>query len=259
MANTPEITNSTTEPEAVKKRIVKKKVVAKTDDTPKQSQKKVTNTEENIVTPKEVKTEKQSRPKTPKTKDPVPIGEKTVSQDTVSTSTKKGGKNSRKPKRIIQDLNKLSEQLTAHLALLDETDPTSKAFVRVKKALHKTALGLNEASDYLQNYIRRPSKSSGSGFMKKVPITEDLKNFGIKYGGWDRSSCDMMSRVDATKAICAHIQQGGLFDEKDKRNIRVSTDMRRLLNLSDECTVTTYPLIQKGIQIHFSPKDAVVV
>lgn len=188
-----------------------------------------------------------------------PSDVQTITQSDVSTSEsnkQRKEKNTKKPKRIVQDNDKCLVLLFAQIELLINCDSNTSVSKhnRIKKHIHKYATLLKENNDSLQRYIsNKPSKQSGSGFMKKVPITDELREFGIKYGGWDKSKCDKMSRVDATKAICSHIQQGGLFDEADKRNIKVSTEMMKLLKLDESTKLTTYPVIQKLIQSHFKP------
>tara|TARA_B110000483_G_scaffold80470_1_gene100107 strand:- start:7297 stop:8058 length:762 start_codon:yes stop_codon:yes gene_type:complete len=165
-------------------------------------------------------------------------------------------KNTKKPKRIVLDNEKCLVLLYGQLDLLMACDVNTSVskYNRIKKHIQKYVAHLKENNDALQKYINnKPSKQSGSGFMKKVPITDELREFGIKYGGWDKTKCDKMSRVDATKAICSHIQQGGLFDEADKRNIKVSSEMMKLLKLDEFTKHTTYPVIQKLIQTHFRP------
>lgn len=188
----------------------------------------------------------------------VPSDVQTITQSDLPTTENKQRKekNTKKPKRIVQDNDKCLGLLFAQIELLMNCDANTSISKnnRIKKHIHKYTTLLKDNNDALQRYIsNKPSKQSGSGFMKKVPITDELREFGIKYGGWDKSKCDKMSRVDATKAICSHIQQGGLFDESDKRNIKVSTEMMKLLKLDGGTTHTTYPVIQKLIQTHFKP------
>lgn len=249
MASTSEHTSIQKEQPAapvVKKRVVKKKVVVKSPVNESVAQ---------VPTPVPTPVPTQAPTLVPdQTQEQVPSVASVASSDDAS-KRRNQNKNAKKPKRLVQDTGKAVETLINQIKQLEDCELNQAKFGRIRKHLMKTATAIKESNDGLHKYImNKPSKQSGSGFMKKVPITEELKKFGIKYGGWDRNACDMMSRVDATKAICSHIQQGGLFDVQDKRNIKVSSEMKALLKLSDDCKVTTYPLIQKAIQTHF-PKD----
>lgn len=227
---------------ATKTKIVKKKVLVKKEPTEQSKVPEITpkETAPPVVVESDVQTITESD---------APIGEKQRKE-----------KNTKKPKRIVLDNDKCLGLLYAQIDLLvacDNTTSVSK-YNRIKKHIQKYVAHLKDNNDALQKYINsRPSKQSGSGFMKKVPITDELREFGIKYGGWDKTKCDKMSRVDATKAICSHIQQGGLFDEADKRNIKVSSEMMKLLKLDESTKHTTYPVIQKLIQTHFRPDVSV--
>ena len=222
-------------------KIVKKKVLVKKE--PEKSQVKEVESKKEVNVPSIVESDVRT------------ISESDAPTVTENTTQRKE-KNTKKPKRIVQDSDKFLTLLFAQIELLQTCDNSTSVskFNRIKKHISKYAQHIKDNNDALQKYImNKPSKQSGSGFMKKVPITDELREFGIRYGGWDKSKCEKMSRVDATKAICSHIQQGGLFDEADKRNIKVSSEMMKLLKLDESVKHTTYPVIQKLIQTHFKP------
>jgi chromatin remodeling complex protein RSC6 len=85
--------------------------------------------------------------------------------------------------------------------------------------------------------------------MKRVRISEQLRAFGMTHGGWLQTDVEM-SRVDATKAICAHIQKMELGDPSDKRRIKMSPELKSLFS-DVEGEWISYPEIQKQIQQHF--------
>jgi chromatin remodeling complex protein RSC6 len=100
-----------------------------------------------------------------------------------------------------------------------------------------------------QCIVEKPSRNTSSGFMKRVRISEQLRAFGMTHGGWLQTDVEM-SRVDATKAICAHIQKMELGDPSDKRRIKMSPELKSLFS-DVEGEWISYPEIQKQIQQHF--------
>ena len=243
MATTAKSDDKKKEPTSQVKRTYKKKDDSAKSQAPVKEVKPVVN---NVIEPRESVLESTTS---------------TIVESTKSTSGRKE-KNVKKPKRLIGDIDKILNILIANvdtLISMDETVTQTK-LNRCKKHIQKNVLSIKECNDGLNRYMQsKPSKQSGSGFMKKVPITKELRDFGIKHGGWSENDCSKMSRVDATKAICSHIQKHNLFDEQDKRQIKVSSEIKQLLQIGSGIEFTTYPDIQKRIQMHFLAENATTV
>jgi chromatin remodeling complex protein RSC6 len=179
---------------------------------------------------------------------PQTAGEAEVDQDSDSVLNKKA----QKPKKLISHAEK---QIVALLRQLDTLKSTDKEMTKNKqiKLQHNIELSVHNLKNIVdslkQCIVEKPSRNTSSGFMKRVRISEQLRAFGMTHGGWLQTDVEM-SRVDATKAICAHIQKMELGDPSDKRRIKMSPELKSLFS-DVEGEWISYPEIQKQIQQHF--------
>ena len=157
-----------------------------------------------------------------------------------------------KPKKLISHAEK---QIVALLKQLDTLKSTDKEMTKNKqtKLHHNIELSVHNLKNIVdtlkQCIVEKPSRNTSSGFMKRVRISEQLRTFGMKHGGWLQTDIEM-SRVDATKAICSHIQKMELGDPSDKRRIKMSPELKALFSDVNNEWIS-YPEIQKQIQQHF--------
>jgi len=163
-----------------------------------------------------------------------------------------------KPKKLISHAEK---QIIALLKQLETLKSTDKEMTKNKqtKLHHNIELSVHNLKNIVdtlkQCIVEKPSRNTSSGFMKRVRISDQLRTFGMTHGGWLPTDVEM-SRVDATKAICAHIQKMELGDPSDKRRIRMSPELKALFSEVDSDWIS-YPEIQKQIQQHFMTIQAV--
>lgn len=102
------------------------------------------------------------------------------------------------------------------------------------------------------------SRSTTSGFMKPVGITNEMAGFT----GWDVAK--LYSRVDVTKFICAYIRDNKLQNAEDRRQIICDDKLRTLLKYdpanppmdkNGKPAPLTYFRLQQYIQPHFVKVD----
>lgn len=174
-----------------------------------------------------------------------------------TTESLVGGKAKRalKPKKIMQNVQKQVVLLEKSVTTIRAQEEKELTLVKRQKLNANLEQSLNSLKDSVlqlqQSIVDKPSKNTSSGFMKKVLISKKLQDFGIREANWAANDCKEMSRVDATKAICMHIQKNDLGQSDDKRKIRVSKELKELFDINQD--VISYPEIQKQIQQHFQP------
>jgi chromatin remodeling complex protein RSC6 len=180
-----------------------------------------------------------------------PAATETKQEDNESTDSVLN-KKVQKPKKLISHAEK---QIVALLKQLETLKATDKEMTKNKqiKLHHNIELSVHNLKNIVdtlkQCIVEKPSRNTSSGFMKRVRISEALREFGMTHGGWLQTDVEM-SRVDATKAICAHIQKMELGDPSDKRRIKMSDELKVLFT-DVESDWISYPEIQKQIQQHF--------
>ena len=92
---------------------------------------------------------------------------------------------------------------------------------------------------------------ANSGFAKPSQISAEL----AKFVGVEPKT--MMSRVEVTRAISAHVKSHQLQDQADKRIISPDLELRNLFNIKDGETFT-FVSIQKMLKDHFIKSPPVV-
>ena len=93
----------------------------------------------------------------------------------------------------------------------------------------------------------RKSTTVQSGFLKPVPISDELR----KFAGWEKD--ELHSRVDVTKFICDYIKDKDLQNPDDRRQIVPDKQLKKILGISGKLEDPLhYYNIQTHIKHHFS-------
>lgn len=149
---------------------------------------------------------------------------------------------------VVRDFDSLLQTLEDRVEQLRSTDAKSRKNTGVKfvKSLTKSLRTLKKDTQKAMKMKRKTNraKNSTSGFMKPVPISEEM----IKFTGWEADA--PKSRVDVTKFICNYIKENDLQKPADRRVILPDTKLKKILNHQEGENLTYYSL-QKKIQHHF--------
>jgi chromatin remodeling complex protein RSC6 len=222
------------------------------------------------TTRKLVKSKKKAAPKrvAAKKADLKSVQENTQAQEqpseVVETPTAETEVKAKKVKKVVDrdtlfnDFDSLIQTITGEITSIRESGDKGRMqenkFLRATiKSL--TAIKKTTTKVLKQKRRRKPvdgSKRATSGFLKPVPISEEMS----KFASWNGE--DLKSRVDVTKYICEYIREKNLQNPKDKRQIVPDAKLRKLLKFGAKDKSLTYYELQKSIQIHF-PKKAVKV
>lgn len=150
---------------------------------------------------------------------------------------------------VVRDFDSLLQTLEDHVEQLRSTDAKSRKNTGVKfvKSLTKSLRTLKKDTEKAMKMKRKTNraKNTTSGFMKPVPISDEM----IKFTGWDADA--PKSRVDVTKFICNYIKENDLQKPEDRRVILPDAKLKKILNHQDGENLTYYSL-QKKIQHHFT-------
>ena len=149
---------------------------------------------------------------------------------------------------VLNNFDSLLSSIEAQVVEL-RSAADKKLGVKYLKSVVKTLKSLRADSSRVMKVKKRAprSKNTQSGFMKPVPISEEM----VKFCKWEKDV--PKSRVDVTKYICNYIKENSLQYPKDKRIILPDNKLKTLLNVSDDDKLTYYTL-QKKIQPHFTTK-----
>ena len=149
---------------------------------------------------------------------------------------------------VVRDFDSLLRTLEDRVEQLRSTDAKSRKNTGVKfvKSLTKSLRTLKKDTQKAMKMKRKTNraKNTTSGFMKPVPISEEM----IKFTGWEADA--PKSRVDVTKFICNYIKENDLQKPADRRVILPDTKLKKILNHQEGENLTYYSL-QKKIQHHF--------
>ena len=149
---------------------------------------------------------------------------------------------------VVRDFDSLLQTLEDRVEQLRSTDAKSRKNTGVKfvKSLTKSIRTLKKDTQKAMKMKRKTNraKNTTSGFMKPVPISEEM----IKFTGWDADA--PKSRVDVTKFICNYIKENDLQKPADRRVILPDTKLKKILKHQEGENLTYYSL-QKKIQHHF--------
>lgn len=149
---------------------------------------------------------------------------------------------------VVRDFDSLLQTLEDRVEQLRSTDAKSRKNTGVKfvKSLTKSLRTLKKDTQKAMKMKRKTNraKNTTSGFMKPVPISEEM----IKFTGWEADA--PKSRVDVTKFICNYIKENDLQKPADRRVILPDTKLKKILNHQEGENLTYYSL-QKKIQHHF--------
>ena len=150
---------------------------------------------------------------------------------------------------VVRDFDSLLQTLEDHVEKLRSTDAKSRKNTGVKfvKSLTKSLRTLKKDTEKAMKMKRKTNraKNTTSGFMKPVPISEEM----IKFTGWEADA--PKSRVDVTKFICNYIKENDLQKPEDRRVILPDSKLKKILKHQDGENLTYYSL-QKKIQHHFT-------
>lgn len=150
---------------------------------------------------------------------------------------------------VVRDFDSLLQTLEDHVEKLRSTDAKSRKNTGVKfvKSLTKSLRILKKDTQKAMKMKRKTNraKNTTSGFMKPVPISEEM----IKFTGWEADA--PKSRVDVTKFICNYIKENDLQKPEDRRVILPDSKLKKILKHQDGENLTYYSL-QKKIQHHFT-------
>lgn len=130
--------------------------------------------------------------------------------------------------------------------------------VKFLRSVNKTLKLLrNDTKRVLAKKIpSKRQKNTESGFMKPVPISQEM----LTFTGWDASK--KYSRVDVTKFICKYIEEHNLQQPGDRRNILANPPLCKLLDYDPKTAPADKPLtyfrVQQLIQKHFIKEVPVV-
>lgn len=149
---------------------------------------------------------------------------------------------------VLSNFDSLLSSIEAQVVEL-RSAADKKLGVKYLKSVVKNLKSLRADSSRVMKVKKRAprSKNTQSGFMKPVPISEEM----VKFCKWEKDV--PKSRVDVTKYICNYIKENSLQYPKDKRIILPDNKLKTLLNVSDDDKLTYYTL-QKKIQPHFTTK-----
>jgi chromatin remodeling complex protein RSC6 len=127
-------------------------------------------------------------------------------------------------------------------------NPVALAHIKSCRAIGKKLKQLKMAS---LRMIKKPrpkrQSNAASGFLKPVPISEEM----AKFTGWDPS--DLKSRVDVTRFIWKYVKDNGLQNPTDGRQFKPDEKLGSLLAQDTDKPLMYYNLTSK-IQPHF-PKQ----
>ena len=116
------------------------------------------------------------------------------------------------------------------------------------KALEKTTIRQLKVVKKLSGKKKRKGTRAPSGFVKPSPISDELAVFLGKDKGVE------MARTDVTREINNYIKANSLQDKQNGRKIIPDTALCKLLNITDDITLTYFNL-QRYMGPHF-PKSA---
>ena len=139
----------------------------------------------------------------------------------------------------------ITESFTSIVQLLNELNSNiSKAKVELK-LLEKS---VSREKKLLDKLTSKKNKNKGnrapSGFVKPTKISDSLATFLGKEKG------SMMARTEVTKEMTFYIKEHKLQDKDNGRIIIPDTKLKKLLNISDDETLSYFNL-QKYMSPHF--------
>ena len=155
----------------------------------------------------------------------------------------------KKPRRQVnrEEVEKSFDDIADSIDVEIETlrSGEEKKSIKFLRSLTKTIRQLKV--DFLRVSSKSEKKvksvrSSNSGFMKPVKISNDMQKFtGVSHD-------QLVSRVDVTKSICNYVKEHDLQNPVDRREFTPDAKLAALLGSNES---TTYYNLQKKIQPHF--------
>lgn len=149
---------------------------------------------------------------------------------------------------LLADVNKEIEALKEDKVHIK--NPIALAHIKSCRLISKKLKQLKVAS---LRMIRKPrpkrQSNASSGFLKPVPISEEM----AKFTGWDPS--ELKSRVDVTSFIWKYVKDNGLQNPEDGRQFKPDAKLGSLLSQDTDKPLMYYNLTSK-IQPHFPKQQA---
>lgn len=176
----------------------------------------------------------------------IEVIEEVIEEEVVETtpSTKKPRKTVTK-EDYIQMIDDLSELILAEVSnMKDKSHKTTG--VKFLKGLNTKLSAIKKVSSKLLKTKTKRQGTVQSGFLKPVPISDELR----KFAGWEKD--DLHSRVDVTKFICQYIKDKDLQNPDDRRQIIPDKDLKKILGLKSTKDPLHYYNIQTHIKHHFN-------
>jgi chromatin remodeling complex protein RSC6 len=149
---------------------------------------------------------------------------------------------------LLADVNQEIEALKEDK--VNMKNPIALAHIKSCRLISKKLKQLKVAS---LRMIRKPrpkrQSNASSGFLKPVPISEEM----AKFTGWDPS--ELKSRVDVTSFIWKYVKDNGLQNPEDGRQFKPDAKLGSLLSQDTDKPLMYYNLTSK-IQPHFPKQQA---
>jgi chromatin remodeling complex protein RSC6 len=136
-------------------------------------------------------------------------------------------------------MTKISEE---HIKIINDQNMTINNLNMTINNLNMTINDLTKKIDKKVN--KRKGNHNPIGFIKRVPISDELAQFLGKESGIE------MARADVTKLIWTYIKNKNLQDTYDGRIIKPDEKLGKLLNLPQNDEVTFFNL-QKYMKCHY--------
>lgn len=180
-----------------------------------------------------------------------PVVEETVEEEGLDkVEEKKSSVVSRES--VMASFDELIASVDTEIGALRASDNKSKSVPFLRKVVaHLKKLQKHTARIAKGGKIRKTGASTSSGFLKPVPVSDEIR----KFAGWEKD--ELHSRVDVTNFICQHIKKNNLQKADDRRQIVPDATLKKILNIKKDSKDTIpYYEIQKHIKHHF-PKPPV--
>lgn len=181
----------------------------------------------------------------------VPVTEDTVEEEVLGKVDEKKS-NVVNRESVMASFDELIASVDGEIGALRASDNKSKSVPFLRKVVaHLKKLQKHTARIAKGGKIRKTGASTSSGFLKPVPVSDEIR----KFAGWEKD--ELHSRVDVTNFICQHIKKNNLQKADDRRQIAPDATLKKILNIKKDSKDTIpYYEIQKHIKHHF-PKPPV--
>jgi chromatin remodeling complex protein RSC6 len=182
------------------------------------------------------------------------VTDETVEEEVLTKVDEKDDKKSSVVNResVMASFEELIASVDGEIGALRASDNKSKSVPFLRKVVaHLKKLQKHTARIAKGGKIRKTGASTTSGFLKPVPVSDEIR----KFAGWEKD--ELHSRVDVTNFICQHIKKNNLQKADDRRQIAPDATLKKILNIKKDSKDTIpYYEIQKHIKHHFPKPPA---